>query len=137
MPIKKRFPVRKRPVPVGESLYDLALLRRDARDNISFLKRMLNIFIETIPPIIERMYEHFEKGEMDAIATLAHKIKPTIDGAGIVSLKETIRSIENYRDKKRSPEQLKSDIVRINQVIDAVIAGFKKEIDNLDKDTVS
>lgn len=132
MPIKKRFPIRKRPVPVGESLYDLALLRRDARDNITFLKRMLSIFIETIPPIVDRMNEHFEKGEMDAIATLAHKIKPTIDGAGIVTLKDTIRSIENYRDKKRSPIQLKSDINRINQVIDAVIAGFKKEIENLD-----
>ncbi len=137
MPIKKRFPIRKRPVPVGDSLYNLSFLTRDARDNVDFLKRMLSIFIETIPPIVMRMNEHFEKGEMDAIANLAHKIKPTIDGAGIVSLKEIVRNIENYRDKKRSPDQLKSDVARISQVLDAVIAGFKVELENLEKESTT
>ena len=74
---------------------------------------------------------------MDAIANLAHKIKPTIDGAGIVSLKEIVRNIENYRDKKRSPDQLKSDVARISQVLDAVIAGFKVELENLEKESTT
>lgn len=134
MSIKKRFPIRKRPVPDNDSLYDLSLLKRDARDNIVFLQRMLSIFIETIPPIIERMHEHYEKGEMDAVATLAHKIKPTIDGAGIVSLKETIRNVESYRDKKRTIVQLKADITQIKQVLEAVVVGFKGEMDTMKKD---
>jgi PAS domain S-box-containing protein len=130
--LKRKFPTRKRPIPIGVRLYNLSLLRDDARDNPEFIKRMLNIFIETIPPIIEKMHEHYENNEMDAISTLAHKIKPTLDGAGIISLKESIRNIESYRDKKRTPEQLKVDIDLLQKVISIVTSEFVKELKNLD-----
>jgi PAS domain S-box-containing protein len=130
--LKRKFPTRKRPIPISVRLYNLSLLREDARDNPEFIKRMLNIFIETIPPIIEKMHEHYENNEMDAISTLAHKIKPTLDGAGIFSLKESIRNIESYRDKKRTPEQLKVDIDLLQKVISIVTSEFVKELKNLD-----
>lgn len=129
--LKRKFPTRKRPIPIGVRLYNLSLLREDARDNPEFIKRMLNIFLETIPPIIDKMQDHFEKGEMDAISTLAHKIKPTLDGAGIVSLKDTVRNIESYRDKKRTPEQLKTDIDLLHKVISIVTKEFEKALDVL------
>ncbi|CAN5445735.1 hypothetical protein BH11BAC2_BH11BAC2_01380 [soil metagenome] len=128
-----RFPQRKRPVSSKEKLYDLSLLKRDARDNPQFMMRMLSLFIESIPPIIEKMQDHFAKGEMDAISTLAHKIKPTLDGAGIFSLKETIRNIENYRDKKRTRDQLKTDILNLEDVILIVIQSFRKEMEQLEQ----
>lgn len=61
------------------------------------MQKMLEIFIETIPESVNRMNEHFKQSEMDAVATLAHKIKPTIDGVGISSLYQTIRNVEKYR----------------------------------------
>lgn len=129
---RPRFPVRRKPVPSGEQLYNLSLLKRDARDNPVFIRKMLLIFIDSIPPIIDRMREQFEKGEMDAIAGLAHKIKPTIDGAGIVSLWDTIRNMENYREKKRSREQMRSDLQQLDDVIKAVVNSFRKELETLE-----
>ena len=93
---------------------------------------MLQIFMDTIPPIVEKMQEHFEKGEMDAVSTLAHKIKPTIDGTGISSLHETIRNMENYREKKRSGEQMANDLKRLREVITAVNSAFMKEIKSIE-----
>lgn len=126
-----RFPVRRKPVPSGEQLYNLDLLRRDTRNNSIFIRKMLRIFLDTIPPIVERMNEHFENGEMDAISTLAHKIKPTIDGTGISSLYETIRNMENYREKKRTREQMQADLLRTREVIGAVTAAFLTELEML------
>lgn len=128
---RKRYPVRKQPTPSGDQLFNLNLLRNDSPNNAQFILKMLQIFLDTIPPIIEKMSEHFDKGEMDAISSLAHKIKPTLDGTGISSLHETIRNMENYREKKRTREQMLSDLTRVKEVIGLVTGEFRKKIENL------
>lgn len=129
---KRKFPQRKRPVVVSEALYDLSSLKRDQPENKAFIRRMLTIFVESIPPIVDRMQLHFEKGEMEAVCTLAHKIKPTLDGVAIHSLKDVIRNIEGYRDKKRTSEQLREDLDVLQGVITEVVKLFEVEIDSLD-----
>ncbi len=127
---RPRFPARKKPTTPQINLYDLSFLENDSRNNPAFMQRMLTIFIETIPPIIAQMKNHFEKNEIDSICTLAHKIKPTLDGAGIISLRETIRNIEGYRDKKRTRDQLTNDIQRLEEVLEKVVISFREEISN-------
>lgn len=129
---KRKFPQRKRPVVMSEALYDLSSLKRDQPENKAFIRRMLTIFVESIPPIVDRMQLHFEKGEMEAVSTLAHKIKPTLDGVAIHSLKDVIRNIEGYRDKKRTSEQLREDLNILQRVITEVVKMFEVEIDSLD-----
>jgi dsDNA-specific endonuclease/ATPase MutS2 len=97
---------------------------------------MLSIFIETIPETIDKMKSHYELSEMDAVATLAHKIKPTIDGAGIKSLYETIRNVEGYRELKRTPQQLKNDLAKIDATINTIVADFKNEINIINNQSV-
>lgn len=128
---RPRFPARRKPSSQQVTLYDLSLLQNDSKNNPAFIQRMLTIFIESIPPIIVQMKVHLEKNEIDSICSLAHKIKPTIDGAGIISLKETIRNIENYRDKKRTRDQLTSDIARLEEVLHKVVESFRDEIEKL------
>jgi PAS domain S-box-containing protein len=125
---RPRFPARKKPSSQQINLYDLSFLQNDSRNNPAFIKRMLTIFIETIPPIIAQMKNHYVKNEIDSICTLAHKIKPTLDGAGIISLRETIRNIEGYRDKKRTRDQLTNDIQRLEEVLEKVVISFREEI---------
>ncbi len=131
---RPRFPARKKPSLQQYALYDLSLLQTDSKNNPAFIQRMLTIFIETIPPIIEQMKVHYEKNEIDSICSLAHKIKPTLDGAGIISLKETIRNIEAYRDKKRTRDQLTTDIKHLETVLKNVVESFGEEIEKLNKD---
>ncbi|MBL7923395.1 MAG: PAS domain-containing protein [Bacteroidia bacterium] len=130
---KRKFPLRKKPLGSSpETLYDLSMLRRDAIHNKDFLKRMLGIFVESIPPIVEKMQQHFLLSEFDEISNLAHKIKPTIDGAGIYVLKDTIRNIEGYREKRRNTNQLQSDLDILQEVIDKVTTAFREEIKSLE-----
>ncbi|MBL0095758.1 MAG: PAS domain-containing protein [Bacteroidetes bacterium] len=131
---KRKFPIRKKPVYGVQPLYDLSMLKKDSPENKAFILRMLTIFIESIPAIVDKMLVHFENAEMDAVSTLAHKIKPTLDSAGIVSLKEAIRNIEGYRDKRRSKDQLEADLKLLKEIIDKVAILFKYEIENLSTD---
>jgi CheY-like chemotaxis protein/HPt (histidine-containing phosphotransfer) domain-containing protein len=131
---KRKFPTRKKPVYGVQPLYDLSMLKKDSPENKAFILRMLTIFIESIPAIVDKMLVHFENAEMDAVSTLAHKIKPTLDSAGIVSLKEAIRNIEGYRDKRRTKDQMETDLKLLKEIIDKVAILFKYEIENLSTD---
>ena len=46
-------------------------------------------------------------------------------------LKECIRNVEDFREKKRNVLQLKTDLELIQKVIGEVIVAFKMEIDKL------
>lgn len=129
---KRKFPVRKRPAALNEErLYNLDLLRRDSDHDLRFLSRMLNLFLENIPATVEKMTACYDAGAFDDVAVLAHKIKPTIDGVGIITLKDTLRNIENYRDRNRNAVQLKSDLEFLRRIIDEVCKRFKEELEKL------
>ena len=129
---KRKFPIRKKPnVLTNELLYDLSSLKSDHPSNKAFLIKMLSIFIETIPVSVENMMMFFEKNQFDQVSKVAHKIKPSIEGAGILVLKECIRNVEDFREKKRNVLQLKTDLELIQKVIGEVIVAFKMEIDKL------
>jgi CheY-like chemotaxis protein len=128
---KRRFPQRKSPSAKTKSLYDLSLLMRDDPGNEVFLRRMLSIFIETIPAAVTSMEDYFQAGDWEMVSTLAHKIKPTLDGTGIVSTRDMIRNIESFREKKRTTDQLGEDIKALKKIIDEVVRSFKKEVDRI------
>ncbi|MFN0188951.1 MAG: PAS domain-containing protein, partial [Bacteroidia bacterium] len=129
---KRKFPVRKKPnVLANELLYDLSSLKSDHPSNKAFLIKMLSLFIETIPVSVENMILFFEKNQLDQVSKVAHKIKPSIEGAGILVLKECIRNVEDFSEKKRSPVQLKADLALIQKVIGEVVVAFDMEIKKL------
>jgi signal transduction histidine kinase/DNA-binding NarL/FixJ family response regulator len=135
--VKRKFPARKKPATSSSKLYNLSFLEKEIGPNNDFMQKMLEIFIETIPESVNRMNEHFNKGEMDAVATLAHKIKPTIDGAGITTLYQTIRNVEKYRELKRTSTQLKNDLVKIDSTINTIVDDFKIEIESIRNNSVT
>lgn len=129
---KRKFPIRKKPVAhPNDNLYDLSSLKKDQPSNRVFLIKMLSIFVETIPVSVENMLQHFEKDELEQVSKLAHKIKPSIDGAGIIVLRECIRNLEDCIVKERSTVQIKSDLVMLQKVITEVVEAFKTEIERL------
>ena len=129
---KRKFPVRKKPnVLPNELLYDLSSLKSDHPSNKAFLIKMLYLFIETIPVSVESMMVFFEKNQFDQVSKVAHKIKPSIDGAGILVLKECIRNVEDFSEKKGNVIQMKADLELIKKVIGEVIVAFKMEIEKL------
>jgi hypothetical protein len=134
--VKRKYPARKKPQLENNKLYNLDNLTKELGANGDLMQRMLSIFIETIPETIVMMKQHYLNGEMDAVASLAHKIKPTIDGAGIKSLYTTIRNVEGYRELNRTPLQLKNDISKIESTIALVVDDLRIEIKLLNDNSI-
>ena len=105
-----------------EQLYDLSSLRLISRGNDAFVQKMVNIFCEETPEMFSRMEEAFHSGNLDKVKETAHKMKPSIDGLNITTLKQLIRDLENTEinsfNRQTMVHNLDEVRVSITQVID-------------------
>lgn len=109
---------------VEEKLYDLSLVELIGKGNPGFIQKMVSLFLEQVPHDLEKMNEYAANNEWEYISKLAHKMKPSIEGMGINSLKEPIREIET---RTRQNEMLKdSEMIEqvkfVNTVMEKVLA---------------
>lgn len=110
------------------SLYDLTMVREISQGNNDFVKKMMSLFIETLPPAIDEIKQHLADKNWGSLGGVAHKIKPSIDTMGIDSLKEDIRTVERYGKDAIHLDELPALISKIEFIIDAVIAQLQTEL---------
>lgn len=79
----------------GERLYDLWRLKQISRGNLAFEQRMVNLFLEKTPEMFNEMKLASQKGQLETVRAIAHKMKPSVDNMGMQSLLVLIREIEN------------------------------------------
>ena len=114
-------------LPEGE-LYDLTMIREISQGNNDFVKKMMSLFIETLPSDIHELKQHLAESNWASLGGVAHKIKPSIDTMGIGSLKEDIRSVERFGKDVIHLDELPGLIDKIEFIIDAVIAKLQTEL---------
>jgi PAS domain S-box-containing protein len=113
----------------GEKLYDLSMVELIGKGNPGFINKMVSLFLEQVPKDLEKMNEYSNNGEWEHVSKLAHRMKPSIEGMGINSLKEPIREIET---RTRQNEVLKdSEILEqvsyVNSVMEKVVAQLSHD----------
>jgi len=82
------------PQAEGVLLYDLTMVRQIGKGNPDFIGKMVSLFLDQLPNDIEKLKDYSDKDEWDALSKLAHRMKPSIEGMGIHSLKTIIRELE-------------------------------------------
>ena len=112
---------------MSDKIYDLTDLRAISRGNETFVTKMVNMFIEQTPRHLADMEGCYQQNDYKGMAAIAHKIKPSIDNMGIVSLKAVIREIEKAGKTGaidvHIPDLLQTVVTDINKVIE----GLKNE----------
>ena len=111
--------------PAAEKLFDLRKLETMSGGDQQYVKKMVNIFINQSETSILQFKEFYNKGDLESIYQLAHRIKPSIDGMGIQSLHKTIRSIEKTAQEKKNSSQLFSDVNLLCDTLKSIIAQLK------------
>ncbi len=110
-------------------LYNLTRLYEMANGNSDFVPNMLKLFLSLVPKSIELINDSSKKNDIETIRKTAHKIKPSINNLGIVSLKEDILILEKWDEQNHSNEELKNALNNvctvINQVVDAIYSKEK------------
>jgi two-component system, sensor histidine kinase len=104
-----------------EPLYDLSSLKAFSRGNESFILKMVNLFCEQTPPLIDEMKSAFLANDLQKMGALAHKVKPTFDNFNILLLKQDIRTIENAGKENIALPDLKELLEKIDKTVTQVI----------------
>jgi len=112
---------------VDTALYDLSNLETIAQGNTAFVRKMIDLFLDQTPPMLVQMNEAFLQNDLSTVSGLAHKMKPSLDNLGIISLKEVIRIIEKAGKSGISDQQLKDHLDILEVTLGKVFQDLKKE----------
>jgi HPt (histidine-containing phosphotransfer) domain-containing protein len=111
----------------ADKLYNLSLVYGIAGGDEGFVKRMLQLFLDTMPLTLQEMQKEAVLQNWAQVGKLAHKLKSTIDSMGISSLKDTIRQIEQNGKKGEYTEQLPVQVNLVESVMLSCAAQVKKD----------
>src|SRR5205085_11678594 len=91
----------------GEKLYDLSMVEVISGGDKSFIKRMVQLFLDTVPGTLSDIKNSCDKSEWSALSKHAHKLKSTIDSMNIDSVKQDIRTIESKSKTGEEADKIK------------------------------
>ena len=112
-----------------EKLYDLSMVQTIAGGDAGFVKKMVQLFIETVPPSMTDIQKETGQQNWVNVSKLAHKMKATIDSMGIVKIKEVVRVIEANGKKGEEVDKIPAQVQEVIQVLDGCVQQLKKDFD--------
>lgn len=122
------LPLEEPPKAVEQKkLYDLGVLKAQGLNNPDFLNKMIRIFSDQSSQVVKELRSSYQHKDLGKIYQLAHKIKPSIDGMGIVSLKELVRRVEQQAYKLQDSEELASELEVLCATLTNVVEQLASE----------
>jgi CheY-like chemotaxis protein len=112
----------------GEKLYDLTMIQSVSGGDQEFIKKMILLFIETVPGNVRELVHGVEQQNWDQVGKMAHKLKSTVDSMGINSIREDIRQVENDAKQKKQLDQIPDLVCKIETDINRCIDLLKTEV---------
>jgi len=89
------------------------------------LIRMLEIFVDSTPKILNELNNSHTDGNFEGIAASAHKLKATIDILRIEELQGVVREMDRLSSVQENQDKLPQFISKINDVMTQVLAEIK------------
>jgi YesN/AraC family two-component response regulator len=109
-------------------LYDLKKLESIAQNNQSFILKMVSLFSRQAPADVREIETAFEKQDYPSVRSVAHRMKPSIDNMGIISLHGLIREIELFNEAESTIPKLEMNIRELSETIRQVVERLQKEV---------
>lgn len=110
-------------------LPDYKYLEKNFNNNTLFLKKILTIFVETTPSMVENLLVSFKEKDYTKLQAVAHKLKTSVDSFRIKPLQEIIRKIETYSAERTHLNELPSLIQKVSEITEAVQNDIRRKLD--------
>lgn len=120
------------PLPQGhtgnsnQALFDLDKLYTISRGDNGFIKKMLELFIEEVPRNLRQMEEYLLNGERKLLASLAHRIKPSVQSLHVATLTTDLQLLEQNETEQRDMKQVSSSFHHVKSVLETVVQQLKE-----------
>lgn len=113
--------------PPVKNLYNLDMVRKLAKGDQMFTKKMIQMFVTMIPDSINRMQQHVAVQDWSQVGQVAHSIKPAVDTLMIGSVREHLIQIETSAKTAVDLNQVPQLVAIITETLGDVIADLKQE----------
>jgi len=110
-----------------KKLYDLQKLEGISKGNVDFLKKMCRLFVKITPSYVKQINNLYEERNIGSLKKLAHKMKPSIDYMGIISLKQDISDLEHLNNENYSLEKLKSLVENTISILTKTVSQIREK----------
>lgn len=109
------------------ALYDLTMVEAISGGDRSFVTKMVQLFLDTVPATLNDIDQSLKAKEWAALGRHAHKLKSTIDSMGIISLKQDIRSIESNGKAGTNLDEMPGLVSKVKRVIHEVMEQVRRD----------
>lgn len=114
-------------VAPGSKMYDLSMVEAISGGDTSFVMKMLQLFLDTVPASLKDMRVQSDKGQWADLSKVAHKLKSTIDSMGIAELKQVIREIEANGKTGTDTQAIPGKVKTVVDTMEKVMAQVRKD----------
>lgn len=126
---KRKISKVAKPIKI-KNLYNLNSLYNLSRGDKEFVKKMVNIFIDQTTTTLEKIERSIETNNFIEVSQLIHKIKPSIEGIGVVSIHDAVVTLEKIAKDAEEPYEIEALFTTIKNILTIVIEQLKEnEID--------
>jgi HPt (histidine-containing phosphotransfer) domain-containing protein len=97
--------------------------------DMSFVKRMVQLFIDTVPPSMAELQKETTEQNWIQVSKLAHKLKATIDSMGITKIKDVVRAVEANGKKGEDVEKIPGLVQEVINVLEICVGQLKRDFE--------
>lgn len=104
-------------IKTNTSTYNLSNLQSLSRGNQEFINKMITIFISQTKEIIDETEKAINENNFLEVSRLIHKIKPSVDGMGIKTIYNEVRSLETISKTSTDKDAIHALFLTIKNVL--------------------
>jgi CheY-like chemotaxis protein len=124
---KNGIPSLDNEVIPNQPLYNLNVLRNSSRGSDGFVLKMVGVFVEQIIATIEKIDAAFESNNFSEISRLIHKIRPSVDNMGILSIQSEMKTLEIIAKETQNKGQITAIYKLVKETLQLVISQLQKD----------
>lgn len=106
-------------------LYNLSSINNLSRGNQEFVQKMITIFINQTIETIETIEKALSINDYQEVSRLIHKIKPSIEGIGVISILDQVKLLEKTAKEGKDKKLIDSLFLTIKFTLEKVVQYLK------------
>ena len=111
--------------------YDLNHIRQLVRNDEAVVRRLAQIFMQTVPSMLQSLGDALACHDWLALSEAAHHLKSTLDSMGVRELQQPIRDLERCLLVPLAPEHASRATALVQEVTGQALACLQAEFPEL------